>query len=308
VIFDYCRRFGVEAEVNAFDGLSRPAQKDTLPAGIQVVANVVAQTLNTRCEIYNWFNGQEATNSNSFWVVKPDGSCGMEVCSPVSKGLLGINQGAKVVAAMRDSGVITSDHRCSLHVHTEVADLTTAQIGSVLAYWIKCEYTMLLAMPDRRKKNRYCQPIGMSDLLRVDQLLIPSLLINRLGAYKYYTANAFHYSRNKRPTLEFRIADEEACMNPSYFRNWCKLIVHFVEVASSTNYPRDYRPDDPMSGYMWLYPEDTLKFLGFDKPDSLCPELRETRDWFIRRIHDNRRSSLGGIWDDKVVDSVWQPK
>lgn len=306
--FDYCRRFGLEAEVNAFDGLSHPAQEGALPAGIQAVANIVARTLNTRCEIYNWINGQKATDFNPFWVVKPDGSCGMEVCSPVSKGLLGIDHGAAVVAALRDSRLVKADSRCSLHVHTEVADLGTEQVASVLAHWVKCEYTMLLAMPDRRKKNRYCQPIGMSDLLRADQLLSPGMLINRLGAYKYYTANAFHYSRSKRPTLEFRIADEEACLNPHYFRNWSKLVLHFVEIASEAPYPKDYSPNDPKSGYLWLYPEDTLKFLKFDRRDELCPELQETCDWFVKRINDNSHSLLGGIWDDLVVDSVWQPK
>lgn len=274
--FDYCRRFGSEIEVNALDGLI--AQDGAQPAGIQVVANIVAQTLDTRCEIYNWSQGQRATDGNTCWVVKPDGSCGMEVCSPISKGLHGINRGAAVVTSLRDSKIVKADNRCSLHIHTEIADLSTEQLGSILAHWVKCEYTMLLAMPDRRKKNRYCQPIGMSDLLRADQLLTPAMLINRLGAYKYYTANSFHHSRQKRPTFEFRIADEEACLNPDYFRNWHKLILHFVEIASETEYPCDYNVNDPKSGYLWLCPDDVLKFLKFDKRDDLCPELQETSD------------------------------
>lgn len=302
--FDYCRRFGSEIEVNALDG--QIAQDGAQPSGIQAIANIVSRTLDTRCEIYNWSQGQRATESNTFWVVKPDGSCGLEVCSPISKGLHGISRGAAVVASLRD-GNIKADSRCSLHIHTEIADYSTEQLGSILAHWVKCEYTMLLAMPDRRKKNRYCQAIGMSDLLRADQLLTPAMLISRLGSYKYYTANAFHYSRNKRPTFEFRIADEEACVNPEYYSNWHKLILHFVEVAAGEDYPRDYNANDPRTGFMWLYPEDVLKFLKFDKGSELCPELQETRDWFIGRITKNSHSQLGGIWDDKVVERVWQP-
>lgn len=308
MIFDYCRRFGDEIEVNALDGENHPRVEGALPEGIQLIANIVAQTLSCRCEVYNWLAGQRATENNNVWIVKPDGSCGMEVCSPVSKGIYGIDQGTAVVTAMRDSGIVTADARCSLHMHVEVADLNTTQLASVLAHWVKCEYTMLLAMPDHRKRNRYCQAIGMSDLLKADALLTPEALVNRLGAYKYYTANTFHYSRNKRPTMEFRIADEEACLNPYYFRNWNKLILHFVEVAAEAGYPTDYDATDPRSGYLWLCPEDVMKFLHFDRPNDLCPELQETRHWFIDRINRHHTSLLGGIWDDKVTSRVWQPK
>ncbi len=306
--FDYCRRLGSEIEVNALDGKSHPLIDGDQPEGIQIVANIVAQTLGCRCEIYNWYVGQKATDFNDVWIVKPDGSCGIEVCSPVGKGLYGIGQGTAVVTGLRDSGLIKADRRCSLHIHVEVGDLAVEQIASILAHWVKCEYTMLLAMPDRRKKNRYCQAIGMSDLLRADLVIPPDIFVNRLGAYKYYTANAFHYIRSKRPTIEFRIADEEACLNPKYFKNWNKLVMHFVETAINAKYPEQYDIKDPQSGYLWLYPEDVLKFLGFDGKTELCRELQETRDWFIDRISINSKSLLGGIWDDKVVNRVWTPK
>lgn len=309
--FNYNRRFGSEIEVNAFDGESHPRIEGSQPNGIQKIAHIVSKTLDCRCEIHNWLDGQRATECNDAWIVKPDGSCGIEICSPVSKGLYGISCGAAVVAALANSptgstwnNTVRADSRCSLHIHTEIADLTIEQIATVLAYWVKCEYTMLLAMPDRRKMNRYCQVIGMSDLLRADIVYPPVNLINRLGSYKYYTANSFQYSRNKRPTLEFRIADEEACLNSVYFRNWHKLILHFVEIASQTKYPEDYDVSDPHTGYAWLCPNDVLKFLKFDC--DLGPELQETRDWFVGRINQHSHSILGGIWDSKVVDCVWK--
>ena len=306
VIFDYCRRFGAEIEVNALDGESHPRVEGAQPEGIQLIANIVSQTLNTRCEVHNWLQGQKATEYNDVWIIKPDGSCGMEICSPVSKGLHGIGRVGAVVGGMKESGIAKADARCSLHVHTEIVDLSTDQLASVLAQWVKCEYTMLLAMPDRRKKNRYCQAIGMSDLLRADHLLTPASLINRLGAYKYYTANTFHFSRNKRPTMEFRIADEEACLDPFYIKNWIKLIIHFVEMTSRMPYPGEYDANDPHSGYLWLIPEDVLKILKFDTPENLCPELLETRNWFMDRLVKNAYGQLGGIWDHKVIDRVWR--
>lgn len=298
--FDYTRRWGVEIEVNALDGRDHPEVEGAQPDGIQLVANVVARSLNTRCEIHKW----GPTHGNNVWAIKPDGSCGMEVCSPVSKGLYGIGQAGVVVDAMKDTNAITADKRCSLHVHVEIADMTPEQVAAILARWVKCEFTMLLAMPDYRKRNRYCQVIGMSDLLRADQLLAPTMLVTRLGAYKYYTANVFHYVRNKRPTIEFRIADNRACLDSFYLRNWVKLILHFVETALQAGYPSEYEAGNQQSGYLWLFPEETIKFLGFDQND-LCPELMETRNWLVKSINENYKSKLGGIWDDKVADRVW---
>lgn len=300
MIFDYYRRYGSEIEVNAFDGLSAPTQEGAQPEGIQHVAQIVATATKSRCEIYTWLTGQRATDFNQVWMVKPDGSCGMEVCSPVSKGLYGINQGANVIAAFRDSRVVHADTRCSLHVHVDVSELPTDSVAAILAHWVKCEYVMLLAMPDHRKKNRYCQPIGMSDLLQADSNLSPEAVINWLGMYKYYTANAFHYKNGKRPTLEFRIADEEACKNPVYYRNWHKLILHFVEMAVLKGMPKPYKKGDPSTGYLWLTPHDVLSFLNFEDEVDLCDELKETRNWFVSRIMKYSHSTLGGIWDDKV--------
>jgi hypothetical protein len=304
VRFDYCRRFGSEIEVNAFDGQSSPAQEGVQPDGIQHVAQIVATATRGRCEIYTWLAGQKATDFNTIWMLKPDGSCGMEICSPVSKGLYGINQGARVITALRDSRIVQADSRCSLHIHVDVSDLTTEQVAAVLAHWVKCEYTMLLAMPDHRKKNRYCQPIGMSDLLRADSIMSPDSIITWLGMYKYYTANAFHYKNGKRPTLEFRIADEEACKNPEYYRNWHKLVLHLVETAVASGMPKTYNKDDPTSGYSWLTPSEVMRFLNFEGAVDLCDELKETCTWFKSRVLKYAQSSLGGIWDAKVYQSA----
>lgn len=306
--FDYHRRFGNEIEINSFSGDSHPRIEGELPEGIGDIASMVSQTLNCRCEIYDWYGAQRVVDSDEVWIVKPDGSCGMEICSPISKGLRGIYKNAEIIDALKKSGLVKADKRCSLHIHVEIADLKILAIATVLAHWVKCEYTMLLSMPDHRKKNRYCQPIGMSDLLQADSILTPETLVNRLGAYKYYTVNTFHYNRGKLLTMEFRIADEQACLDAIYFRNWNKLILHFVEMSSKSKYPSQYNPSDVHSGYLWLYPDDVLKFLSFDRPELLCSELRETRNWLIDRISLNSKSNLGGVWDEKVTSRIWNIK
>lgn len=301
--FDYCRRFGVEIEVNALDGRSRPVVEGDQPDGIHLVANVVAQRLSTRVEIHEWASVKFHTNN--VWMLKLDGSCGMEVCSPVLKGLVGINEVSQVADALDSSPDVKADQRCSLHVHVEVADLSTEDVATILAHWVKCEYSMLLAMPDGRKRNRYCQVIGMSDIFCAENMATPQMILNRLGSYKYYTANVFHLTRGSRPTVEFRIADHLACTNPSYIRNWIKLLIHFVEVCVEAGYPEQYRPGDSETGLLWRKPADMFKFLRFDRPEELCPELAETREWLINRINAHSVSHLGGIWDAQVVRKLW---
>ena len=82
------RRYGVEIEVNSFDGLPRPLgwEDGNLPEGIYYVGNLVKKITNERVLIHKWGND----HYNDSWVVKPDSSCGMEICTPVLKGWHGL--------------------------------------------------------------------------------------------------------------------------------------------------------------------------------------------------------------------------
>ena len=60
--------------------------------------------------IVKW--GYEETNNNSSWVLKPDASCGMEICSPICKGNHGLKRLCRLVDAINDDSKIESDARC----------------------------------------------------------------------------------------------------------------------------------------------------------------------------------------------------
>ena len=137
------------------------------------------------------------------------------------------------------------------------------------------------SVPNRRKINRYCQCIGMSNLFEHDDPIDPERLVTRLGRYKYYSINTYHLFGGHRPTIEFRIAEEEVCKNPKMALNWTRLILHFVEMTMASQMPNNLT---------WYDPIDVMRLLGF-MDRELSPELVETRNWFLARLYLNNRDS-----------------
>lgn len=301
IAFTSGRRFGVELEVNSFDGKDRPPNNEQ-PKGIDVIAAKVAAICPSEgCEI----RAYEHTNNNRCWVAKPDSSCGMEICSPPKKGWVGLSSILEVVKAFQDDPKIKADHRCSVHVHIEVADLTPEQVAAVVAWWVKCEPVLIDAMPLSRKRNRYCQLIGMSNSFQHDGNYTPEELISRVGDVKYYSMNTASYCAGRRKSLEFRTIEGDGCKDAYLVKQWVRFLVHFIEMAASTGLPSQYKEPKseeekqnitPWQGLAWLDPIHVLTFLGFNNVPCEIPKLRsireytwsngmsQTRNWFLARL------------------------
>jgi hypothetical protein len=276
------RRFGIELEILAFDGKNRPEQGNQ-PAGIEKVAALIVDNVEEPVDI----KGYEHTDGNIGWVVKPDSSCGMEVCTPILKGWHGLKKACNVVNAFRDNPNIRVDNRCSVHVHVEIADLEKSELATIIAWWFKCEAVFLDSVPPHRKRNRYCQFMGLQNLLEAETRLNAEDLVKRAGQVKYFSLNTNQYVRNGRKTVEFRIIEGDGCKDPYLIKNWIRLLIHFVEMARRKGMPPPLREGDPWSSVLWLDPEDVLTFLGFNnnpKEFELSPGLTQTRDWFISRM------------------------
>ena len=285
--FNYPRRFGVEIEVNAFDGVDKPP-KNKLPEGITYVSNLISKTIGQYVEVREW--GPTHWNKTAgYWVVKPDGSCGMEACSPVSRGWYGLKQILQVIDVFRQDDKIKADSRCSLHVHVDVSDLMLHEVANVIRYWIKAEKVFMDSVPFTRKNNRYCQPIGLWDWLSHDSQMEPDELIKLIGDSKYTTLNTYHLSQGTRPTLEFRIFEHTACKNPYWAKNWIRLVLHFVEMTKNCGTPHPYVPDDPWTGMVWLDPKSVFELLGFDGSCFLSEGMKQVRNWFLSRLIENVR-------------------
>lgn len=314
--FNYGRRFGVEIELNAFDGRDfkkYPLNKGEFPEGSEYIGQAITKLLAKRVEICKWHH----THDNTSWVIKPDSSCGIEVCSPVSKGWIGLKEICQVIDMFSQDPKIMADGRCSLHVHVDVNDMCRKQgdslgrpvpggrigpldeLGTVLAYWIKCESVFLDSVPEPRKRNRYCQCIGMCDEFEAEGNYGPQDVIKILGTQKYYTINTYHLCQHKRTAIEFRIVENEGCKDPYLVKNWVRLLVHFIEVAKRHPFPLEYAPGDKWSGLLWLDPEDVMTLLGFVGGYELSRGLEQTRNWFLARLNRNLQgNTLSGIWSE----------
>ena len=302
VAFRYTRRFGLEFEVNSFD--KRDFKADPLgrnfnnyglpqreePKGIHEIADVVSQVVDEHVVISVWTNN----HYNTGWIVKPDASCGIEICSPQFKGPQGVRKVCRLADALDADDRIEADERCSVHIHVDVADCSDDEVASIVAWWVKCEPVLLDAMPLSRKRNRYCQPLGISGFFEHDTELDSADIINQAGRMKYFTMNTFHLKRGNRRTVEFRIADREACTNSYFLKNWVKLIVHFVECAIARGKPIGYRPHVSWSSLLWLDPVQVFQFLKFDC--ELSAGMTQTRDWFLTRLQSNVECGLPGLF------------
>lgn len=308
---DFKRNFGVEIELNSQDCRdfkSNPLERGEQPLGMMDFSKECSDflrsyylksdksNLDSTVQVTGWHH----THDNDNWRLKPDSSCGMELCSPVLSGWDGLEEVCKVVEFIKDNTSVGVDSRCSFHCHIDVSDLSDAQIANILKYWIKCESVFLDSVPANRKINRYCQAIGLTDLFEHDCDYSDGEIINSLGTMKYYSLNTYHKCRRNRNTIEFRIIESDGCVNPFLVKNWIKLLLHFVDVSSWAMAPKSYKRDDPWSSFLWLDPDEVLYFLGFFHEEYILSKgMEQVRNWFLARLKNNIfDSDSPGVWSN----------
>lgn len=257
-------RFGVEIELNSLDGrnfFEKPLARGEMPLGIETAAAAV-RSAGVQCEVHEW----RYDHNPSGWSCKPDNSCGMEVCSPVMKvGDLPVLE--RVMDSLASESSLTTDERCSFHVHLELSDMgCDDELGAILAWWVKCEHVFFDFAVPHRKNNRYCRPIGLTDILDSDDLVVPDILIKKLSL-KYLSLNTYHLFNRRRPTVEFRIA--EGTKDSGFASNWIRLLLSFSSRSASSGLPGDYR---------WMNPEEVLDFMRLDA---------DLEGWFLDRLASN---------------------
>jgi hypothetical protein len=219
------RRFGVELEYNAFDGESRSKSVNGLPEGIYDIANYLAKGIGKTVEVNKW----SYTNNNSKWVLKPDSSCGIEVCSPPLRSAGGCNQLREAIQQINTCEKVNADERCSMHVHIEIEDLNLSELAYLIEKWVNFEPFFFLLTNDLRWLNQYCVPLGFAHQFASNEPLSLQTIIDKLAEYKYYVINLYHYVKNRKKTIEFRCMGNEGCLNSDDAINWIKLLICFVD-------------------------------------------------------------------------------
>lgn len=293
--FDSDRRFGAEFEYCSFDNRDfkkHPLNQDNgeLPEGIHDISTLLMEKMKVQVAVNKW----HTTHNNPHWVLKPDSSAGIEVCSPVVKGWHGVKTICQAVDVMTSDPRVHVDDRCGFHVHVEVADCDVQRLACILAYWVKCEAIFLDSVPRSRKRNKYCQQIGLSPYFQHDTCFDATWLVETLGQMKYYSINNLYYKTGKRKTIEFRIVEGEGCMDSYLMKNWLRLLIHFVEMTKDMEPPPKPKLHDPWTGFFWLDLKDVVKVLKFDQ--NISKGLTETRNWFLARIAKNAVCDLSGLW------------
>ena len=259
------QRFGIELEYNSF---SEKSEENQLPLGMLEVAEVLMVALNKTINISKW----HTTSDNDSWIVKPDSSCGFEVCSPIFKSENDLKELKDAIKAIRKSGIFKSDRKCSFHVHFELNNTSNNYLANLIVSWIRCELFFFTLLPNYRKQTNYAQILSLCPLFFCKNdsdniLLTEEMIINNIKDYKFYSINLYHFKKSNRNTVEFRIMDSSACLNEEYAFYYIVLLNKFMEECNSKNYFLDSVLDN--SYLEWLEVQDVFDFLKIKKNSKI---------------------------------------
>ena len=291
-------RFGVEIELNTFDDPSNKSDDSSEPIGSRHAAHVVKETLQENVEVTTWHT---TINSNR-WLVKPDSSCGFEICSPVLKGRQGLKSLVSVINSLKNDGRFNADSKCSFHVHFELPSRDVGFISSLIVNWIKCELFFFLLIPDYRKQSKYCQLMGLSDLFPNNSQLDKNIIFNKVSDYKFYSLSLYHFKKSNRNTVEFRLMDNRACLDGKLVENWIILLNRFIN-KSNNNYVFNQEGllEKP---FVWLDFKDVFDFLDLYKEKELIEFIKKRIKSFARNDSFFSLSLLKKIFGCYLSESI----
>jgi hypothetical protein len=165
---------------------------------------------------------------------------GLELVSPILRGVAGLEAAAKAVRALLAAGGKV-DKSCGLHVHIGMDGLTGAQIMSVFDLYAANQAHINSVVARSRHSNRYCRPqenIPRYERPRYDAVRTAddvAALRNTIGRIgnneRFYTVNLTAYT--KYGTVEFR--QHQGTLNGEKLTSWVKFLLAIVEFGSAGN-------------------------------------------------------------------------
>lgn len=278
-----CNRcFGVELE--ASNTVTQPFIKKVVEASSHVPTKMSSK----------W----QLSKGNKFWHIKKDSTCGIkgkgqdkgwEIASYKGETIEDIIHMGQVAENLRLAGLEVNNN-CGLHVHVEVKDYTTKEMGKLIGYWLKIEDMLLDSVPWQRSFSPYCQGLRQNRTKSLtptpDQLWAhhcPVCLSPFENPERWLTLNLVNYATGllyknyARTTVEFRFP--EGTLVQEDVKNWIRLFVHFVDEVKKLPAPHSI---------LTANLEETLSILGLhhtnDTFNIFSKGLFETRAWFLNRI------------------------
>jgi hypothetical protein len=142
--------FGIEIEIG------NHASNGTVLDTHAVTQALLNHGITARSENYNH-------HTRSHWKVTTDGSCGLEIVSPIldpSRGDDCYHEIVKVCTALNSIGAKVTA-QCGLHVHLYVANKSVKTIAKFVGMYVRMEHLLDLAMPKSRRgnHNQYCRSL-----------------------------------------------------------------------------------------------------------------------------------------------------
>jgi hypothetical protein len=221
------RQFGVEIE---FGGLStRQARNALAMAGFQV-----------------FDDGREYTHAvTNQWKVVHDGSLssGGEAVSPPLSGERGFEQVGQVCAALREAGA-SVNAQCGLHVHHDVTDLDTTEMGLLARAWFNAQSTLDSFVAGSRRHSTWCQRLMEHEVAMVeglqttDRLSQDVLGLRYINRYRSLNFAAFP----KYGTVEMR--QHQGSLNGRKINAWTKFTAAFIAAAKAGHVAPPTSPED----------------------------------------------------------------
>jgi hypothetical protein len=308
------RRFGVEIEV------SNNVTKQQIGQAIQEYEITYKNPSHKRMRsvrVTTGLAGWAQTRKNSYWHVKYDSTCGplgknidsgWEIASYIGSGIGDIDHISRLARFLNNFGLETNLN-CGLHIHIEVKDFSSIEIGILLARWLKVEELLIKICHSSRKQNEYCKSLRSvleqrkktgSFMKLIDDsfngtnyigspldlwaILHPLDLGVHNNQEKKVTLNTVGFAISQfnpdysRPTIELRLP--ESLLDEKHVKNWIRLILNFVETSKVSNKcPRCLTPSLNLS--------EILSYLGLSDDNGfmiLEHELLSTKVWFLNKI------------------------
>lgn len=249
--------------------------------------------------------GWAQTESNDYWHVKYDSSCGFigkphdygwEIASYIAKGVSDVTRIASAAEMLRSNGVeVTS--RCGFHIHVDVRDFTEEQMGVLLARWIKVEELLINICSFSRIGNEYCRSVASRVTVSgnpCNNLYDPKDPANfwsrmrptRIGdqdVRRKFALNLLGYdiwrqdSSYTRSTAELRLPESK--LSFEHVRGWIVLFLNFIQSSLSMQPPSDLESVKNV--------KDAFVQLGLSSDRGLCllePEIFDVKVWLLKKI------------------------
>ena len=291
----HSRKFGIELEV------SPTIHKEEIGKILYSFEHLHGKSREVR--VTPGTKGWDNTNSNGYWHVKYDSTCGpvgkpidygWEIASFIGNTEKDLEDICKAADLLTMMGVETNDN-CGLHIHVDISDFCPEDVGLLLAMWLKIEFHVMAACAKRRINNPYCQFLNIrritqnavynpASLNLFWEAMAPRNLTVHENADKRYSVNTIGYrtgqmvSDYSRKTVEFRFP--ECVLNSEHIGGWTRLLLCFVDQCQKIKIaPESIQKAESLA--------EVLSIIGIHGKEEflfLDEHLCNTKIWFLRKI------------------------